>query len=208
MSFFAGRKRVLLLFAVFPLIGIIFFLRSLLSGPAQTEEAILMGLVERMAAAAEERKVKEIFPHLSPQYKDLRGRTADDIKILIKYQYLRGGVLSVFIAGKEVSVDRSETPLRARMEVRALLTQGTKVKKLLDIMPDSARALIFDLSFIKDQEVWKLISADWRDVRNVRDFIQSEAEKRLPQNHPSHRGRRGARLARREEGGYIDVSNR
>ena len=52
--------------------------------------------------------------------------------------------------------------------------ENSSIKKLTDVLPQSARALRFDLRFEKEDggEIWRVVSADWRDAGNVRDYLE------------------------------------
>ena len=139
--------------------------------PEQSEEDFLRGLIDHIVVSAEKRNIKELRQWLSRDYHDGGGRDYRLINMFLLQHFLRKGTLSVYVISKTVDVDRSKNPLQATMKVTAILTRRPKVKQLMDIIPESARALAFDLKFAKEQDEWRLTSANWDNVPNVRSFL-------------------------------------
>ena len=157
------RKKLLVALALALVVGVVVVLK--MSGkPAQSDEQILLGLIDRMTTAAEQRNIKEMRRHLSKSYRDDRGLDYKQINSFLLVHFLRKGLLSVYVLRKSAQVDGRT----ATMKVTAALTRSPKVKNLSDLVPSSLRALTFDLSFVKEKEQWKLVSArrksaiDWR----------------------------------------------
>jgi hypothetical protein len=150
---------------------LVLFLRHLLRAPAETEEQVLLALAERMAAAAEARDLEELREHLARDYRDPQGRDYDAINDLLRIHYLRKGVISVYLASKQVQVDHEADPLQASMTVTAVLTRGPRVKKLADILPRSARALRFEVQ-LRKHDLWLVTSADWSSITDLGEVLE------------------------------------
>lgn len=145
--------------------------RHLLKSGEQTDEERLKWIVDHIAETSEKKDIKEMRKWLSRSYMDSEGRDCEKIrKYLIGY-YIRGGRYSAFVLTKDVTVDRSVHPLTASMTVRAVLTRGPKVLKVIDIVPEAAEAMTFHLEFRKEDE-WRLTAAKWTRLRNYQEFIK------------------------------------
>jgi hypothetical protein len=164
------RKHLVLLAAVALVILGLLFLRHLLRAPRQTQEQRLMALAERMAAAAEQRDIKEMREHLARDYRDREGRDYAAINQLLRLHYLRQGVISVYLASNQVQVDHEAVPLQARMTATVVLTRGPRVKRLVDIVPHSARALRFEIR-LRKADVWQVVAAHWTPIDDLRDVL-------------------------------------
>lgn len=170
------RRTVALVVAILALLGGGLGLRACLKGDGKTEEQVLLALVDQMVAAAERNDVKQLREHLSREYSDGAGRGYREMNALLAYHYLRQGKVTVYVVDRKVEVDRSQRPLRARMRVKALLTGGPRVRKLVDLVPSSARALTFDLRLRKDDGRWMLHGATWEHIDDPRALLPEAAE--------------------------------
>ena len=122
---------------------------------------------------AERRDVKLLRKHLSRRYSDKKGRKHQDINGMLTYYVLRRGTISVFLVRSNVlGIDRTRSPLSARVTATAVLARGGGVKSLADVLPTAARALHFDLRLEKeDDDTWRLVAATWRDAGTVSDIL-------------------------------------
>jgi hypothetical protein len=168
-----NRKLQLLLAAVAGVVAAL-VIRHVLSGDKVSDRQFLLNLIDRVATAAEKRQIKDVRRWLSDHYKDDRGRTYENINQLLILHLLRGGTISVYVVDKDVVIHPHAPPL-ADMNVIVVLTRGGKAKRLSDILPRAARALEFEMTFEKegqDQDSWRLTSASWKRIRDVRDLLR------------------------------------
>ncbi len=72
-------------------------------GP-QTPEAQVRALVARAVREAEDKQVGDVVEHLAENFRGKNGETRQDIKSLLAYQLLRGGVVGVLNPTLDVTV--------------------------------------------------------------------------------------------------------
>lgn len=154
------------------LLVLFFILRSFLGGDSLSAEQRLLGLVDRMAAAAEERELSVLRRHIAPTYRDARGQTYEELNQYLTLLLLRQQMVTVTVLKKNVTVDHQASPRRAKLEVMAILTRGPRAKSWTDVLPDSARALSFSLELEEHEDVWRVTWAAWTDIPNVRELLK------------------------------------
>lgn len=167
-----SKKILMLMAALLAATTVLLVARQLLREGRQTEEQQLLALVDRLAAAAEQRKIKELRQHVSRAYLDPSDRDYKRINQYLIAIYIRQGKFSAYVLNKDVTVDHEARPLTARMRVKVVLTRGPRVAKLTDIVPDAARALVFKLKWHKVGDDWRLTSADWDNLRDVKELLR------------------------------------
>jgi hypothetical protein len=168
-----SRKLQLVVAAVGGVIAAL-VIRHVLSGGEVTDRQFFFDLIDRVAVAAEKRQIKEVRRWLSAHYRDDRGRTHEDINQLLILHLLRGGTLSVYVVDKDVVI-HPRAPHLADVNVIVMLTRGGKARRPSDILPRAARALDFEMTFEKEgpeQDSWRLTSATWQRIRDVRDLLR------------------------------------
>lgn len=125
----------------------------------QTDEERILALFEAAARAAEARDVSAAVEGVSERFAagglDRRG-----VKQLVAFQVLRGGWVSVSIAGARVRVDGD----RARASVDAVLSRGARGTELAALLPADASAHRFSFRLAREPEGWRVIEATWRPV--------------------------------------------
>ncbi len=124
----------------------------------ETEEDRVIRVVKSVQKAAEEKKILTIQEHLSRSYRDPRGHDFDGIKALLAFYFFRHKTVSVYLSGLEASVDGSKATAR----FQAILTaKGVDGEEASIILPDSLGAYDFEVSFLKEEKEWKVLSAHW-----------------------------------------------
>jgi hypothetical protein len=151
--------------------GLVLVARSVLDEPRDHRQ-VLRELIDQAAAAAEERDVKKLRGWLAEDFSDATGRDRQEVSRMLTFMLLRGGAVSAYIMDKTVQVDRTAEPLTARARVTVILTRGAKVEALSDILPHSARAVRFTLRFRLEDDAWKVSSASWEKLDNVRRLLE------------------------------------
>jgi hypothetical protein len=152
--------------------ALIFGARALLR-QRPTDEELLAQLLEQMAEAAERGDAKELRGHLSRRYRDDTGRDYQAISSVVTLHLLRPGRVSVYTLRRQVELDRSAARPVARAKVVVVLTRGPKLKKLPDVLPHSARALVINLTLEEEEEEeWRVVSARWSRAQNLRDLVR------------------------------------
>jgi len=142
-----NANRLALLFLCF------FFVLS--SCHQQTEEDRVKKVITTVQKAAEEKDVKEILSHLSKTYRDPQGNDYDGVKGLLLLYFYRHQQISIFIPDLAVSVTDSS----GAAKFQAVLTGRNKGAG--NILPESLGVYVFDVTFVKDAEEWKIASAKW-----------------------------------------------
>lgn len=168
----SSRRILLLLSIAGAALVVILGARSLLK-PRPTEEEILLELVRRLGDAAERRDAELLKKHISARYSDPQGRGKAELGRTLSLYFLRPGIINVYVVRSSVdAINKTASPMSARVSATALLTRGPRVKKLSDLVPEAARALRFDVELEKEGDVWRAISARWDDAGSVRDYIR------------------------------------
>lgn len=157
--------------AIMAITSILLVARHIIRSGEPNDEQRLEWIVDHIAEVAEKKDIKEMRAWLSKSYLDDKGRDYQEINRFLIGYFIRAGRLSAYVLTRDVAVDRSVTPLTATMTVRAVLTRGPKVLKVVDIVPEAAEAMTFFLEFRKEDE-WRLTSARWTRLRNYQEFIK------------------------------------
>ena len=126
-----------------------------------TEEDRVKKVVTSVQQAAEEKKIKTIQEHLSRTYRDPKGYDYDGIKGLMAFYFFRHKTVSVYISGLESTVNGPQATAR----FQALLTaKGVDGESASIILPDAMGAYNFEVSFMKEEKDWKIVSAHWQRI--------------------------------------------
>ena len=165
------KKIYIMAGAILAITSILLVARHIIRSGGQTDEQRLQWIVDHIAEVSEKKDIKEMRKWLSRSYMDSEGRDYEKIRKYLLGYYIRGGRFSAFILTRDVTVNRGTDPLTASMTVRAVLTRGPKVLKVVDIVPSAAEAMTFHLEFRKEDE-WRLTSARWQRLRNYQEFIK------------------------------------
>lgn len=165
------KKVYIIAGSILALVTIPLVARHIIRSGRQTDEQRLRWIVDHIAEVSEKKDIKEMRKWLSKSYLDDRGRDYEKINKYLLGYYIRSGSYNAYVLAKDVTVDRGTEPLTASMTVRAVLTRGPKVLKVVDIVPEAAEALTFWLEFRKEDE-WRLTSAKWKRLRNYQEFIE------------------------------------
>lgn len=145
------------------------------SRPA-SDEALLLNAIDEVTAAIERRDIKTVRRHLDRRYSDSKGRSYQDIDRLLLLHFLRRSTISVYVLSKDVALGTpstagGEASRTATTRLNVVLTRGAKVEKLPDILPSSARAMAFDLTWRKSDH-WRVTAALWRPIRQVDQLVR------------------------------------
>ncbi len=165
-------KKTIMLLAVLVLTAMVLMFLATGGSDSVSEEQKVAALIEVMAEAAEKRDVKVMRAHLSRSYKDSRGRDHEAMNQLITIHYLRKGKISVYLASKEVEVDYTADPLKAKAKVRAVITRGAAAGKLPGGIPESGDALTFQVEMTREGDEWMLTSAVWEGLRTPAELLE------------------------------------
>lgn len=124
-----------------------------------TEVDKVRKIIASVQKAAEEKNIRTVREHLSRTYRDPKGYDYDGIKGLLAFYFYRHRTVSVYISGLEATVNGQDAEAR----FQALLTaRGTDGGEAGMFLPDALGAYDFNVSFRKEEDGWKIVSADWR----------------------------------------------
>jgi len=125
----------------------------------ETEQDKIRKVITGVQKAAEEKDIKQIISSLSRTYRDPQGYDHDTIKGLLIAYFFRHQKVHVYIPDIVISVEGPS----AKAMFQAVLTGG-QTGSAVDIMPDALGMYAFDVSFRKEEDVWKVVSAQWNRV--------------------------------------------
>lgn len=125
----------------------------------QTDEDLIVALFEGAARAVEARDVSAAVEGVSERFA-AEGLDRHGVKQVLAFQVLRGGWVSVSIAGARVRVDGDQ----ARANVDAVLSRGARGKDLAALLPAEASAHRFSFRLAREPEGWRVVEASWRPV--------------------------------------------
>lgn len=123
-----------------------------------SEEDKVRTTIVTVRNAAEDKDLKTMLSHIAKTYRDRQGNDYDGIKNLILFYFFRHQKISVLLPDIAVSVDASS----AAAHFEAILS--SKSGSSGTVLPEALGAYRFDVSLIKDQNEWKIVSADWQRV--------------------------------------------
>ncbi len=148
---------------------LLFQLRGVLFSETLSDRELLLGLIDEVAAAAEQRDLKGVCSRVAESYQDQQGRDRQGLTQILRAYFVMQRQISVYIVNKDVEL---VGPQAADARVDAVITRGLKVKKMTDIIPESARALRFTLHWVKEGDEWLLKTAKWTSITNFKSLLK------------------------------------
>jgi len=127
----------------------------------ETEESKVKKVITEIQAAGEEKEVKNIMAHISKTYNDPSGYNYEGIRGLLLGYFFRYPKISAYITNLEVSVEGES----AKVMFEAVLTSGVKTGSISDIIPESLGVWYFDVTLKKEEDEWKVTSAQWEEAQ-------------------------------------------
>ncbi len=125
-----------------------------------TEQDRIKQVVVDVQKAAEEKNIRKIIGCLSKTYSDPQGLTYDTVKGYLLGYFFRHQTIHVYITNLEATVENNT----GSAAFQAVLTGGDGEGAVSDILPGSLSLYSFDVSFKKEDDVWKITSARWNRV--------------------------------------------
>jgi ketosteroid isomerase-like protein len=125
----------------------------------ETEQDKIKKVITSVQQAAEEKDVRKIISSLSKTYQDPQGFDYDSIKGLLMGYFFRHQKVHVYIPDIVITVEGAS----AQAEFQAVLTGG-HTGSAADILPESLGMYAFAVSFRKEDNEWKIVSAQWNRV--------------------------------------------
>lgn len=126
----------------------------------ENEQDKVKKVIANLQKAAEEKENKRIGNSISTTYSDPRGNNYETIKGLVAAYFYQYPKISIYLAKLDVSVD----DVSAEATFEAVLTSRGDDKPLPAFLPESLGVYAFDVSFKKESDGWKVISAKWERV--------------------------------------------
>lgn len=142
-------------------LAILCLLLSLLAGcNKETEQDKVKKVILTVQKAAEEKDVRTINNSISKAYSDPLGNNAGSINRLLVAYFYQYPKISVYIT----KLDISTTGTTARAIFEAVLTSKSAAGSAPPILPDALGAYTFDVTFSKEPDGWKAVSAKWERI--------------------------------------------
>ena len=138
----------------------------------QSAEELLLAAVQELARAATERDTKAIARWISKDYRDAEGRDRKTLLQMLSLRFRAGGVITVFVLDKDVTVQHGVTPLRGALDVLAVLAR-IKAASLSELRPEAVQAMRFAVQVQQADGRWGIVAAEWAPVENVADLLRS-----------------------------------
>jgi hypothetical protein len=154
-----SRRTVLLAAAVALLVTGAALLVGRLGRTPPTDEELIRAVFDDAAKAAEEKRVSDAVAAVSERFAS-SGLDRHGVKQLVAFQVLRGGWVSVSVAGARIRVEGD----RARANVDAVLARGAKGTPLAALVPGEASAHRFACRLEREPDGWRIVEATWRAV--------------------------------------------
>lgn len=123
-----------------------------------SEEENVRKVILSVQKAAEGKDLKGMLSHIAKIYRDRQGNDYDGIKNLILFYFFRHQKISVLLPDIAVTVDASS----ATADFEAILS--SRAGSSGTVLPEALGAYRFQVSLIKDQKEWKIVSAAWQRV--------------------------------------------
>lgn len=163
------NKRSLLVVGALILAALVFQLRDLLFSAPVSDREQLLALIDEVAAAAEARELKLVLERVAESYQDQQGRDLEGLTQILRAYFVMQKQISVYVVNKDVELTEPRT---AKARVDAVITRGPRVKRLTDIIPESARALRFTLRWVKEGDQWLLREARWTNIPRLQELVR------------------------------------
>jgi hypothetical protein len=129
------------------------------AAPPPDEEQI-RALFDAAARAAGEKRVSDVVEAVSERFGG-HGLDRRGVKQLVALQVLRGDWVSVQVAGTSIAVEGDA----ARATVDAVLARGgAGAKPLAALLPGEASAHRFACRLEREEEGWRVVSAEWHAI--------------------------------------------
>jgi hypothetical protein len=126
----------------------------------ETPEAAVRALLDDSVDALEKQDLKRATSHLSSQYKDLMGRTPQQLSAIALFA-LRRGPVYVLLRDTEVAVDGD----LAKVKTTAYAVQRKpEIKALADMIPQHADRFDLRLLVAREGSTWRVRSIDGDNV--------------------------------------------
>ena len=133
---------------------------------AETPEAQVRKLIKEAEAAAENKNSGVLREFISEHYHDSEGRDKRTIDGIIRYYFLRNQSIHLLTRTQAITFPQ---PNRAETTVFVAMA-GQPIPSLQELPRIRADLHRFDLVFVTEDGVWKVISAEWRRAV-VEDFL-------------------------------------
>jgi hypothetical protein len=126
----------------------------------ETDQDKIKKIITDIQTAAQEKDVKKIINNLAKTYNDPQGFNYETIKGLLIGYFFQYPKISVYINNLEISVEDTSS----KAVFQTVLTSGNKTGSVADVIPQSLGIYDFDVSFKKESNGWKVISAKWEQA--------------------------------------------
>jgi hypothetical protein len=110
--------------------------------------------------AVENKEMRAVLSHVSQTYNDPRGNNYEGIKGLLFFYVFKHPKESIFIPDMAITVKGK----RAEAKFQAVL--AGRGRTTLKALPEAMGVYNFDVSFLKENGDWKIISATWERFRD------------------------------------------
>jgi hypothetical protein len=136
------------------LLTIAFFLAFACS--REGDEALIDREVDAMVEAAGDRDAGPILDRLSENYSDSRGNKKEELRGYLAGWLFRNKSLYALKLSHQVTLEPPDAAV-SQLKVALAASKG--------VVPDERDAQRFDLRWAREADGWKIVSAEWRELR-------------------------------------------
>jgi hypothetical protein len=126
----------------------------------ETEQDKVRKVITTIQKAAEEKDAKKISNSISKTYSDPKGNNYGSINWLVTAYFYQYPKISIYITKLSVSVKDAS----AKAIFEAVLTSKGSAGSAPSVLPESLGVYEFDVSFTKESDEWKVVSAKWERI--------------------------------------------
>lgn len=139
---------------------------SACSTPTSDPEQQVRALIQQAETAAEQRQTAALKAMVADQYRDRRGWGPRQLAALLHTVLARHRQINLFTVIQTVDVIE---PTQARAEILVAMA-GQKINNAQELSGLRAKLWHFQVWFKQDDEVWRVVRADWRPA-GLGEFI-------------------------------------
>lgn len=120
----------------------------------QSDEQLIRTALDKMSQAVKVKQRQDLLAYLSHDFRGQQRMSKADINGLIFYHFRRNQQLVIVLSGVTVEVKVGQAMVSAY-----LLLSGTNAT-----LPERGRLLLVESNWRKEQDQWRVITANWQDV--------------------------------------------
>ncbi len=131
----------------------------------QTEKDKIQKTITDIRSAAEEKDMKKILNSLSRTYNDPQGFSYETVRGTLQGYLFRYQKIHIYLTNLDVSAEGAA----GKAVFRVILSGSSKTEPVHDVVPEALGMYSFDVSLKKEDGEWKVTSARWDKISQIRE---------------------------------------